>query len=53
MVRACICSWHFVVLPLSAAPHGHMSFPLKSAEFVEHWFCVGLQIAFSVSRFGG
>jgi hypothetical protein len=30
-----------------------MSFALKSAEFVEHWVCVGLPIAFSVRKFGG
>lgn len=44
---------HYVVLPLSAAGPSHMSFALKSAEFVEHWFCVGLPIALSVRRFGG
>jgi hypothetical protein len=44
---------HFVVLPLSAAGPSHMSFALKSAEFVEHWFCVGLPIAFSVRKWGG
>ena len=43
---------HYVVIPLSAAGPSHMSFALKSAEFVEHWFCVGLPIAFSVRRFG-
>jgi hypothetical protein len=43
----------YVVIPLSAAGPSHMSFALKSAEFVEHWFCVGLPIALSVRRFGG
>ena len=44
---------HYVVIPLSAAGPSHMSFALKSAEFVEHWFCVGLPIALSVRRYGG
>ena len=44
---------HYVIVPLSAAGPSHMSFALKSAEFVEHWFCVGLPIAFSVRKFGG
>ncbi|HEX6808477.1 MAG TPA: hypothetical protein VF118_10845 [Gemmatimonadaceae bacterium] len=44
---------HYVVIPLSAAGPSHLSVALKSAEFVEHWFCVGLPIAFSVRRFGG
>ncbi|MFZ0640041.1 MAG: hypothetical protein WAN33_03075 [Candidatus Acidiferrales bacterium] len=39
---------HLVVLPLSAAPHGHMPLAYAAAEFVEHWFCVGLPIALSV-----
>jgi hypothetical protein len=42
---------HWVVLPLSAAPHGQMAFVYKAAEFVEHWFCVGLPIALSVRRY--
>ena len=42
-----------VVVPLSAAGPSHLSFALKSAEFVEHWFCVGLPIALSVRKFGG
>jgi hypothetical protein len=42
---------HLVVLPLSAAPHGHMPFLYKAAEFVEHWFCVGLPIALSVRHY--
>lgn len=44
---------HYVVIPLSAAGPSHLSVALKSAEFVEHWFFVGLPIAFSVRRFGG
>ena len=42
---------HLVVLPLSAAPHGHMSFVYKVCEFVEHWFWVGLPIALSVRHY--
>lgn len=42
---------HLVVLPLSAAPHSHMSLTYKAFEFVEHWFCVGLPIALSVRHF--
>jgi hypothetical protein len=42
---------HVVVLPLSAAPHGHTPLPYAAAEFVEHWFCVGLPIALSVRRY--
>lgn len=54
MFGACVYLFmHFVVIPLSAAGPSHMSFALKSAEFVEHWFCVGLPIAFSVRRWGG
>jgi len=44
---------HYVVIPLSAAGPSHLSFALKSAEFVEHRFRVGLPIAFSVRRLGG
>jgi len=44
---------HYVVIPLSAAGTSHLSVALKSAEFVEHWFCVGLPIAFAVKKFGG
>lgn len=42
---------HLVVLPLSAAPHGHMPLIYKLCEFVEHWFCVGLPIALSVRHY--
>ncbi|MGB2642815.1 MAG: hypothetical protein WBG02_15540 [Candidatus Acidiferrum sp.] len=43
---------HWVVLPLSAVPHGgHMPFLYKACEFVEHWFGVGLPIALSVRHF--
>ncbi len=41
----------FVVLPLSAKPPSHMAVPERLAEFVEHWFFVGLPIALSVRRF--
>jgi hypothetical protein len=43
---------HVVVLPLSAVPKGHAT-PLvyQVAEFVEHWFFVGLSIALSVRRY--
>lgn len=44
---------HGVVIPLSAVGPSHASFALKCAEFVEHWFFVGLPIAFSVRRYGG
>jgi len=43
---------HYVVIPLSAAGPSHMSVALKGAEFVEHWFFVGLPIALSARRFG-
>ncbi|MGC1088812.1 MAG: hypothetical protein WA894_10285, partial [Candidatus Acidiferrum sp.] len=40
---------HWVVLPLSAVPHGgHMPFLYNACDFVEHWFGVGLPIALSV-----
>ncbi len=42
---------HWVVLPLSAAPAGHMSLTYKACEFVEHWFAVGLPIALAVRRY--
>jgi uncharacterized membrane protein YagU involved in acid resistance len=42
---------HLVVLPLSAAPKGHMPFVYMALEFVEHWFCVGLPIALSVRHY--
>ena len=42
---------HAVVLPLSALPKGHTPLAYQAAEFVEHWFCVGLPIALSVRRF--
>ena len=42
---------HIVVLPLSAAPRGHMPLVFKALEFVEHWFCVGLPIALSVRHY--
>jgi uncharacterized membrane protein YagU involved in acid resistance len=42
---------HFVVLPLSAVPPGHMRFVYQAFEFVEHWFCVGLPISLSVRHY--
>jgi hypothetical protein len=42
---------HFVVLPLSAVPSGHTLLAYAAAEFVEHWFCVGLPIALSVRHY--
>lgn len=42
---------HLVVLPVSAAPKGHMPFIYQACEFVEHWFCVGLPIALSVRHY--
>ena len=42
---------HLVVLPLSAAPKGHMPLIYQACEFVEHWFCVGLPIALSVRHY--
>ena len=42
---------HWVVLPLSAVPHGHTPFIYKATEFVEHWFCVGLPISLSVHHY--
>jgi hypothetical protein len=37
---------HQVVIPLSAAPKGgHLPLAYQAAEFVEHWFFVGLPIA--------
>lgn len=42
---------HVVVLPLSAVPKSDMPLLYKAAEFVEHWFCVGLPIALSVRHY--
>ena len=42
---------HLVVLPLSAVTRFHVSLIYPVAEFVEHWFFVGLPIALSVRRF--
>ena len=42
---------HLVVLPLSAAPHGHSRLIYQVCEFIEHWFCVGLPIALSVRHY--
>jgi uncharacterized membrane protein YagU involved in acid resistance len=42
---------HLIVLPLSAVPKGHMPLIYQACEFVEHWFCVGLPIALSVSHY--
>lgn len=42
---------HLVVLPLSAVAHHHTLFIYQATEFVEHWFVVGLPIAFSVRHY--
>lgn len=42
---------HLIVLPLSAFPKGHAPLIYQAAEFVEHWFCVGLPIALAVRRY--
>lgn len=42
---------HLVVLPLSAAPHGHTPWIYLSTEFVWHWVGVGLPIALSVRHY--
>jgi hypothetical protein len=42
---------HLVVLPLSALPHSHSHLLYQVAEFIEHWFCVGLPIALSVRHY--
>jgi uncharacterized membrane protein YagU involved in acid resistance len=42
---------HLVVLPLSAVARFHHALIYPVAEFVEHWFFVGLPIALSVRRF--
>lgn len=44
---------HTVVLPLSEAPKSRLPAAYKVCEFVEHWFFVGLPIAFAVRRFSG
>jgi len=44
---------HLVVLPLSAVPKGHIPLFLKTCEFIEHWFFVGLPISLSVRRYSG
>jgi len=45
------CFMHGVVIPLSAVPHHPTRFIYQAAEFVEHWFMVGLPISFSVRRY--
>ncbi len=43
---------HYVVLPLSAVPKGHITPVIyKVTEFVEHWFLVGLPISLSVRHY--
>lgn len=42
---------HLIVVPLSVAPKGHAPLIYQAAEFVEHWFCVGLPIALSVRHY--
>ena len=42
---------HIIVLPVSAAPKGHMPLIYKAAEFIEHGLFVGLPIALSVRHY--
>jgi hypothetical protein len=42
---------HFVVIPISAVPKSPFRLNVQLAEFVWHWFGVGLPIALSVRRF--
>jgi hypothetical protein len=42
---------HMVVLPLSLVPVFDTPLAYRVAEFIEHWFCVGLPIALSVRHF--
>jgi hypothetical protein len=42
---------HLIVVPLSAFPKGNSPLIYQVAEFVEHWFCVGLPIALSVRHY--
>jgi uncharacterized membrane protein YagU involved in acid resistance len=42
---------HLVVVPLSAVHTRHMPLVYQVAEFVWHWFGVGLPIALSVRRY--
>jgi len=42
---------HIVVVPLSRVHHHPMPFVYSAAEFVWHWFCVGLPIAFSCRHY--
>jgi uncharacterized membrane protein YagU involved in acid resistance len=42
---------HLVVLPLSAVPHRDGKFIYQAAEFIWHWFGVGLPIALSVAHY--
>ncbi len=44
---------HFVILPLSAAAPSHLPTSYKIAEFVEHWFFVGIPISLSIRHFIG
>jgi hypothetical protein len=45
------CFMHFVVLPFSNVPPGNTPLIYKIAEFVEHWFGVGLPISLSVRHY--
>lgn len=42
---------HLIVVPLSAVPQHATRLIYQATEFVEHWFVVGLPIAFSVRRY--
>lgn len=51
---ACVYGFmHLVVIPLSAVRPGHPRLVYQVAEFVEHWFVVGLPIALCVRRWAG
>ena len=43
---------HQVVIPLSAAPQGgRLPLAYQAADFVEHWFFVGLPIALAARHY--
>ena len=42
---------HLIVVPLSAAPKGHMPLIYQACEFVWHWVGVGLPLALSVRHY--
>jgi uncharacterized membrane protein YagU involved in acid resistance len=42
---------HFIVIPLSALPHGPSQLSSEIPQFIWHWFGVGLPISFAVRYF--